>query len=375
MRVERLWLTDFRNYRELDVLLAPGLTAVLGPNGQGKTNLLEALGWLATLDSFRGATTDALIRAGADRAILRAEGDQDGRRLLIEAELNRTGRHRVQVNRQKLARARDLLGVLRVTVFAPDDLALIKDGPALRRSFVDTTVVAIDARKDVVLRELDKILRQRNALLRQVGGRLDESARITLDVWDERLARAGEAVAAARSDLVDQLGPQIEQAYGDLAGRHYPVRLTYQATWRERGLAEALADARRTDVARGVSSVGPHRDELLVELDGLPARTCSSQGEQRTLALALKLAAHRLVGEAAGATPLLLLDDVFSELDPSRCEALLRHLPAGQAVLSSADRLPSASRPQRTYRIHNAVLSGAADQPAQPAQPAESATG
>ncbi len=359
MRVERLWLTDFRNYTELDVTLAAGLTAVVGPNGQGKTNLLEALGWLATLDSFRGAATDALIRAGADRAILRAEGDEAGRRLLIEAEINRTGRHRVQVNRQKLARSRDLLGILRVTVFAPDDLALIKEGPALRRAFVDNTVVAIDARKDPVQRELDKILRQRNALLRQVGGRLDESARITLDVWDERLALAGERVAATRADLVDELGPQIEQAYGDLAGRPYPVRLTYQAPWREQGLAGALADARRADLARGVSTVGPHRDELLVELDGLPARTCASQGEQRTLALALKLAAHRLVGDAAGATPLLLLDDVFSELDPSRCEALLAHLPPGQAVLSSADRLPQASRPELTYRIQNAVLTGA----------------
>ena len=162
---------------------------------------------------------------------------------------------------------------------------------------------------------------------------------------------------ATRADLVDQLGPQIETAYGELAGRPYPVRLTYQAPWREHGLADALADARRADLARGVSTVGPHRDELVVELAGLPARTCASQGEQRTLALALKLAAHRLVGEAAGATPLLLLDDVFSELDPSRCEALLAHLPPGQAVLSSADRLPAASRPDLTYRIQNAVLS------------------
>jgi DNA replication and repair protein RecF len=356
MRVERVWLTDFRNYASLDVTLAPGLTAVVGANGQGKTNMLEALGWLATLDSFRGAVTDTLIRAGADRAILRAEGDAAGRRVLIEAELNRNGRHRVQVNRQRLTRARDLLGVLRTTVFTPDDLDLIKGGPGVRRGFLDTTLVAIDTRRDTTLREMEKILRQRNALLRQVGGRLDESARLTLDVWDEQLSVAGEAVADARAALVATLEPEVEKAYGELAATSVPVHLGYHAPWRSDGLAAALASHRKADLARAVSTVGPHRDEVVIALDGMAARACASQGEQRCLALALKLAAHRLVGEAAGSPPLLLLDDVFSELDPNRCEALLRHLPTGQALLTSADRLPAASRPERVYRVDAGTL-------------------
>jgi DNA replication and repair protein RecF len=369
VQLERLWLTDFRNYRDADVCLAPGLTAVVGRNGQGKTNLLEAIGWLATLSSFRGATADALVRAGAASAIVRAEGlgarranpADERRQLLLEAEITRR-RHRVQLNRQRLGRARDLLGVLRATVFAPDDLSLVKAGPAGRRDFLDVTLVALDRHLDTVVRELERVLRQRNALLRQCAGRLSPEAALTLDVWDDKLAAAGDTLARSRADLVARLSPEVARAYRELAAVDWagaaPVALRYESAWAgtEHGLAGALASARATDVARGVSTVGPQRDELTIELDGLPARSHASQGEQRCLALALKLAAHRLVADSAGEPPLLLLDDVFSELDPARCAALVEHLPPGQAVLTSADRLPPASRPEIVYRVEDGKL-------------------
>jgi DNA replication and repair protein RecF len=350
VRVQRLSLSDFRNYQSASVCLAPGLTVVLGSNGQGKTNLLEALHWLATLGSFRSASSDVLVRAGGSRAVLRLEGERAGRPMLVEAELS-AGRHRVQVNRQRLTRSRDLLGVLRVTVFTPDDLALVKGGPSARRDFLDTTLVALDPRADGLLREVERVLRQRGALLRQVGGRLTAETELTLDVWDAKLAAAGDALGARRDDLVRRLAPEVAAAYRDLAGVEVPVELRYVAAWRSGGLAAALAAGRGADVARGVTSAGPHRDELELRLDGLPARTHASQGEQRSLALALRLGAHRLVTVATGEPPLLLLDDVFSELDPRRCAALLAHLPSGQALLTSADRLPPGSRPQRVYRV------------------------
>ncbi|MEA3216011.1 MAG: replication and repair protein RecF [Acidimicrobiia bacterium] len=358
MRVDRLWLTDFRNYVTAELELDSQLTAVVGANGQGKTNLMEALAWLATLGSFRSATSEALIRSGQGAAFVRAEGDRAGRALLIEAEIA-PKRHRVLVNRQRLARARDLLGILRVTVFTPEDLGLVKEGPAGRRQFLDTTLVALDARHDATVREVERVLRQRNALLRQVGGRLSAEDELTLEVWDAKLAAAGELLADARAEVVNQLRAEVARAYSQLAGTDVPIDLCYSAAWRP-GLAAALAASRRADVARGVTLVGPHRDELEIWLAGMPARSHASQGEQRSLALSLRLAAHRLVTEAAGESPLLLLDDVFSELDPARCAALLRHLPPGQALLTSADRLPVGTRPQRVYRVENGRIAGVA---------------
>ncbi len=332
---------------------------MVGPNGQGKTNLLEALGWLATLGSFRGAAPDVLIRDGAPRAVLRAEGDRAGRAIQLEAELPRVGRHRVQLNRQKLTKARDLLGVVRVSVFTPDDLALVKEGPSGRRAFLDTTLVALDPRLDAVVREVDRVLRQRNALLRQLGGRLKPDAEVTLDVWDAKLADAGEALARARLDLVAQLGPLVSERYASLASAATPVALGYHPSWLETGLAASLAAGRAADVARGVSQIGPHRDDLAVDLAGTAARSHASQGEQRSLALALKLAAHRLVTERVGVPPLLLLDDVFSELDPKRRAALIELLPGTQSLLTSADRLPEGSHPDLVYRVDDGRIEAA----------------
>jgi DNA replication and repair protein RecF len=351
VRLDRLWLTDFRSYPALEVELAPGLTALLGDNGQGKTNLLEAVAWLATLSSFRGAPNDALVRQGASQAVIRAEGEAEGRTILLEAELVPGGRNRVLVNRQPLKKARDLLGVLRVTVFAPDDLELVKGGPAGRRRYLDDALVAAHPRYDALRTEVDKVLKQRNALLKGVGGRLDESAAFTLDVWDAKLADAGGALAVARQDLLGRLLPVLGRTYDAVAHGPAQVGARYVADWAGTGLAEALAAARRDDVRRGVSTVGPHRDDVELSIGELPARTHASQGEQRSLALALRLASHAVVTEAAGTAPVLLLDDVFSELDPDRSDALLANLPVGQTLLTSASGLPPRAAPELVLRV------------------------
>lgn len=351
MILGHLWLEDFRNYTALDLQPAPGgLTVVEGDNGDGKTNLLEAIAYLATLSSFRGAATEALVRRDADRAIVRAEATTAGRAVLIEAELRPGRRDRVQVNRQPLARARDLVGSFRVSVFAPDDLGLVLEGPGVRRRYLDDALVAVHPRNDGLVREVERVLRQRAALLRSCGGRLDGDAVTTLDVWDEKLAQAGALLADERHALAGRLAPAVAEAYERVAGAPAGVVMDYRRSW-EGSLHAALAAARADDVRRGATGVGPHRDELVLHLAGLPARTHASRGEQRSLALALRLAVHEVVTTVTGATPVLLLDDVFSELDASRSQALLAHLPPGQALLTTAGPLPAGARPQARVRI------------------------
>jgi len=350
--VEHLELVDFRNYVRCEFDLTAGITAVLGKNGQGKTNLAEALSYLATLSSFRGAPPDALIRVGTATGFIRALiRDDDGREVLIEAELSRTGRNRVQVNRQRLVRTRDLLGVLRVSVFAPDDLIMVKGGPVERRRFLDDTLVALATKYDPLRLEIDRVVRQRNMVLKQAGGRLSEEVASTLDVWDARFADLGDQLGYARATLVARCRPMVAEAYEQLSGESVAVEMTYEPQWRQLGLAAALLASRPLDVRRASSAVGPHRDDVEVGLAGLPARTHASQGEQRTLALALRLAAHRLVAERTGSTPVLVLDDVLSELDPDRATALLRNLPSGQVVITSASPLPPQARPERVISI------------------------
>jgi DNA replication and repair protein RecF len=358
MIVEHVELTDFRNYASASFELTGGITAVLGRNGQGKTNLAEALGYLATLSSFRGAPPEALIRTGADMGFIRATIRDDQREILIEAELARAGRNRIQVNRQKLAKTRDLLGVMRVSVFAPDDLIIVKGGPSDRRRFLDDTLVALRTSYDATRLELDRVVRQRNTLLKQSGGRLTEEVAMTLDVWDARFSEVGEQLGLARATLVARCTPMVSEAYEQLAGEPSPIELIYEPAWRHMGLANALEQHRDLDVRRGVSTVGPHRDEVELRLNGMPARTQASQGEQRTLALAMKLAAHRLVAARTGSVPVLVLDDVLSELDPERATALLAHLPAGQVVITSASPLPPAATPERVIQISGGTVVG-----------------
>lgn len=351
MLLKTVWITDFRSYGELKVDLDPGFTAILGPNGVGKTNLLEAIYLLATLKSFRGSPTESMVRRGSGSAIVRAMGVRDDREVLVELELAK-GRTKAQVNRQKLKRTKDLLGALRVTVFAPDDLALVKEGPGVRRDFLDDLLVAMDPQADAVLSDLDRILKQRNSLLRQCGGRLDEGTGFTLDVWDSKLVSCGEHLTVRRENLLHDLMPLVAESYRTLSSETTEVVATYVRSWATDSMADAVAAARSLDVRRGVTTVGPHRDDVGLSLDDFESRTEASQGEQRTLALALRLAGHRLLSERLGEPPLLLLDDVLSELDHARARALLDSLPPGQTVITSASGLPPGTVPDQVLR-HN----------------------
>jgi DNA replication and repair protein RecF len=358
MHLHRVWLHDFRSYEAADVSLAPGLTVLVGDNGTGKTNLLEAIGYLSSLSSFRGVPTDGMVRMGADRAVVRGEVLQNARTpnertVLIESELVPNGRNRVLLNKQPLPKTRALRDILRVSVFSPDDLVLVKGGPGERRNYLDEVFAALHLRNDALLSDLDRIVRQRNALLKQSGGRLSAEIGFTLDVWDAKLASTGAALCAARFSLVDQLRPALQQAYTDIADRPAPIDITYNPSWSggPEGLAAALEVSRNDDVRRGLTLVGPHRDDVLLRIEGRPSRTHASQGEQRTLALSLRLASHRLLTAELEAAPVLLLDDVFSELDPTRSDALVRHLPPGQSLLATAGFVPPAADVQARLSV------------------------
>ena len=361
MQLQRLWLTDFRCYHELDLQFGPGATVVRGANGQGKTSLLEAVSWIATARSFRGVPDAALVRNGAEQAIVRAESSRGDNAVLVEAEIRATGRNRILVNRQVLPRRSELGRALRATVFAPDDLELVKGSPSGRRAYLDDLLVASAARYDAACTDYERILKHRNALLKS-GGR-DAETTMTLDVFDQQLAGAGGEVVRGRLRLIARLAPWLATAYAELAGEATSVEARYEADWSvepldaesvdavEPRLLEALVARRRDELDRRVTLVGPHRDELRLVLGGLEARTHASQGEQRTLALALRLAGHQVVAEVIGENPLLLLDDVFSELDATRAAALVAQLPPGQTLITTAGVVPESVEPERWLRV------------------------
>jgi len=355
-----LWLTDFRCYEAATLHFPPGVTVICGANAQGKTSLLEAVGWAATGKSFRGVPDSALVRAGQETAILRAEVVDDERTQLLEAEIRASGRNRVQLNRNAVQRSRDLLGLMRVTVFAPDDLQLVKGGPAGRRDYLDDLLVTLSPRYEAARADYERVLKQRNALLR--GGLRGEDAVGTLDVFDLQLAAAGAELARGRVKLLERLVPAVADAYAELAGERTPITTTYEAEWVPQGLADhagdlqealltAFASHRKSEVDRGVTLVGPHRDEWRLLVGGMESRTHASQGEQRTLALALRLGGHRLAGELTGSAPVLLLDDVFSELDDQRAVALVAHLDAGQTLVTTAGTVPRGISADRMLRV------------------------
>ena len=352
MQVCSLSLVDFRSYARAEVHFAAGLTAVVGPNGHGKTNLLEAIGFAAGLGSLRGAPEGALIRDGAEAAVVRCSARTgDGREVLIEAELARSRPNRVKVNHQPVARRRDLLGVLTATVFSPEDLDLVKGEPSRRRRWIDNALTSVRPSVGALRSEVDRILRQRNTLLRQAGGRAVGDVAITLDVWDARLAAAGDELQARRRELLSAIQPRICSYYAQIAKGRGEADAGYASSWGDGSLADALAASRRDDLRRATSTVGPHRDDVSLRIGGLPARSHASQGEQRSLALALRLAVDAEVRERRGVQPVLLLDDVFSELDSDRAAALLEALPQSQRILTTAAGLPTGVRPARLIRL------------------------
>lgn len=341
MRLDWIQLRDFRNHPEFDYRPDPAINVLIGPNGAGKTNLLEAVGYLGSLRSLRGAPDAALRRIGAQSAVLRGEITEGDRTSLIELELGE--RRRVQVNRQRLGRTADILDVAIVVAFQPDDLDIVKRGPAYRRDFIDHLSVQLTPGALLDQQEYEKSVRQRNALLRQEGRYAD---RDTLSVWDQRVSQAGARVIGRRAKAISTLEEHVSLAYEQVAGRPSGVSIEYGATWggpldpdpaaSEPLLAAALAEARPTDLERRVTTIGPHRDDPVIRIDERDSRLHASQGEQRTLVLALRLASHRGIEAVTRRVPMLLLDDVFSELDIERARSLAGHLPTAQTFITTA---------------------------------------
>ncbi|MEU9713802.1 DNA replication/repair protein RecF [Streptomyces sp. NPDC047976] len=353
MHVSHLSLADFRSYARAEVPLAPGVTAFVGPNGQGKTNLVEAIGYLATLGSHRVSSDAPLVRMGADRAVIRAAVTQGERQQLVELELNPGRANRARINRSSQVRPRDVLGIVRTVLFAPEDLALVKGDPGERRRFLDELVTARSPRMAAVRSDYERVLKQRNTLLksaamaRRHGGRSMDLS--TLDVWDQHLARAGAELLAQRLDLIATLLPLADKAYEQLAPGGGPLGLAYKssagdpvdsgaARTREElyeVLLGALSQVRKQEIERGVTLAGPHRDDLLLRLGELPAKGYASHGESWSYALALRLASYELL-RSEGAEPVLILDDVFAELDARRRERLAELVAGGEQVLVTA---------------------------------------
>lgn len=321
---------------------------------------------MASLSSFRGAATAELVHAGSANAVLRGEFVVGGRTLMVEVRLPAGGgRIRVQVNRQPLRRAADLQEQLPVLTFQPDDLTIVKGPAGARRDALDDAIVTLRPRAAEQRRRLAACLRQRNALLRRASAApnadLDESTARSLEIWDDRLAEAAELWARHRTRIVAELQPRMQRIFGHLAGdAAATVEMRYRPEWLERGMADALVEARGEDLVRAMTTVGPHRDEVEWRLEGLLARTHASQGNQRSLALAFRLAVQEALTEAAGRPPLLLLDDVFSELDPLRQERLLDILPSGQILLATAGEIPVTARPSEVLFVTDLVDSPSA---------------
>ncbi len=353
MDVRRLELTDFRSYPTVAVDFDAGPSVLVGPNGQGKTNLVEALGYLASLASHRVATDAPLVRAGAARAVIRAVVVHSGRELTVELEIVPGKANRVRLNRSPVPRAREILGALKLVIFAPEDLSLVRGEPAERRRFLDDLLVARFPRFAGVRADYERVVKQRNALLRtaylarKTGGGPQDLR--TLDVWDTHLARHGSELLAGRLELVDLLTPYVEKAYDAVSQGRGGARMAYRCGLAEDGeqmgadrellsarILAALAKARSDEVARGSSLVGPHRDDLALQLGDLPVRGYASHGESWSYALALRLASFDLL-RADGTEPVLVLDDVFAELDVERRERLAELVGrAGQVLVTCA---------------------------------------
>ncbi|ANF32184.1 DNA replication/repair protein RecF [Leifsonia xyli] len=361
MRVTHLSLTDFRNYRTAEVPFAAGANLFVGRNGQGKTNLVESLGYLSTLGSHRVSSDQAMIRKDADAAIVRARIQHEGRELLVEVQLNRSSPNRAQVNRAAI-KPRELPRYFSSVLFAPEDLALVRGEPGVRRRFLDQLLIQRNPRFSGVIADYERVLKQRNTLLKSArASRVREDQLGTLEIWDERLIQLGSELMDARLDLVFRLSDPLIAAYRSVAGDDHHPRLAPQLTifgahveddddtsgddavTGSAGVAtpdafrRALAAVRRKELERGLTLVGPHRDDVLFELNGLPAKGYASHGESWSFALALKLASAELLRrESTTGDPVLILDDVFAELDQARRRMLATAVSGYEQVLITA---------------------------------------
>jgi DNA replication and repair protein RecF len=355
MYVDHVQLTDFRSYESVDLPLQAGVTTFVGANGQGKTNLVEAIEYLSTMSSHRVASEVPLVRSGAARALLRAgvqAGMDDPRRLTLELEINPGKANRARLNRSPLRQAREIIGLLRTVVFSPGDIAIVKGDPSERRRFLDDLVVVRWPRLAGVRADYERVLRQRNTLLKSLSGRLrggpsSADAEATLDVWDTHLARAGAELLDARLTTLADLAPHVSKAYADIAPTNNDAAAEYRASVdlsahgsADRAtltelLIDAMAERRAEEIQRGMSLVGPHRDEIVLSLGMLPAKGYASHGESWSFALALRLGSFHLL-RADGVEPVLVLDDVFAELDAVRRERLASGVRVAEQVLVTA---------------------------------------
>ncbi|HSE69303.1 MAG TPA: DNA replication/repair protein RecF [Nocardioidaceae bacterium] len=363
MHVTHLSLHDFRSYAEAEVSLEPGVTSFIGRNGQGKTNVVEAIDYISRLSSHRVSSDAPLVRHGSERAVVRAAVVRDGRTALLEIEINPGRSNRARINKSPLPKAREMLGMVRTVLFSPEDLALVKGDPSDRRRFLDDLLILRAPRFAGVRSDYDRVLKQRNSLLKTAGAARRaggsgkaESALSTLGVWDAHLARTGAELLAARIALVDELRPLVGSAYEAVArgATRSDATMRYRSSFVLPGqesqeyvgpppdraeLVDALlaeVERRRPDeLERGISLVGPHRDELALMLGPLPVKGYASHGESWSFALALRLASYELL-RAEGDDPILILDDVFAELDTERRSRLAEMVADAEQVLVTA---------------------------------------
>ncbi len=402
MIVTHLSLSDFRNYRTAEVPLAGGPNLFVGSNGQGKTNLVESLGYLSTLGSHRISTDHAMIRQGMDAAIIRARLEHDGRQVLAEVQINRTGMNRAQINRSVI-KTRELPRYFSSVLFAPEDLSLIRGEPSGRRRFLDELLVLLSPRYSGVMTDYERVLKQRNSLLKSArASGIKANQLTTLEIWDERLIALGSELIEARTGLVAQLLPDLTAAYESIAGEdHHATVSSYltisdpdaagsegddedgmkhtrrgedpvTATEAASGFRLALDRLRRKELDRGITLVGPHRDDLVLELNGLPAKGYASHGESWSFALSLKLASAQLLRrESTTGDPVLMLDDVFAELDESRRARLAAAVHGFEQVLITAavyEEVPEELT-GNTVRIAAGTILGQEPEPEMQQQP------
>jgi DNA replication and repair protein RecF len=387
--LEQLSLTDFRSYTQVELSLEPGVTVLVGSNGIGKTNLMEAIGYLATLSSHRVSSDAPLLRFGTERAMIRAKLVRGEQSTVLELEINSTRANRARINRSNPVRARDILGICQTVLFAPEDLALVKGDPSSRRRFLDELLVSLIPRHAATRSDYDRVLKQRNALLKSArAGKFTTGHEATLDVWDQHMARAGAELLHARLELVERLRPHLRNSYAQLtdgskeAGAIY--RSTLQGAVEDDGAVpdaggpaedlrllsvdelteryiQAFASSRRKELERGISLVGPHRDELELVLGEAPAKGYASHGETWSMCLSLRLASYYVMLDDArtgGSAPILILDDVFAELDVQRRRKLAAIVSGAEQVLVTAaveDDIPSELAGRRVKVIPGGI--------------------